>query len=70
MGMVNIENFEKIKEALDYGLFSKNAEEWQEQIIDAIEEMASTSEPQISSNCVYWMLMLYEMFGKLKQAGL
>lgn len=63
-------NFNEVKEALEFGLNSMTAEEWQNEIIEVIREMAATSEPQISSTRTYWLTVLYEIFGNLKKAGL
>lgn len=41
-----------------------SAREWQERIIDAISEMGLTN-AEIKSDCLYWLLEIYRMFGKI-----
>lgn len=70
MERINMKNLNEVKSALEYGLNAMAPDEWQEEIIEILKSMSSTSEPQIPSDRVYWLTILYEMFGKLKQAGL
>ncbi|WP_288861299.1 hypothetical protein [uncultured Bacteroides sp.] len=45
-------------------LSSNNACEWQEKIIDAISTISSVQE-EIKPDCIYWLLEIYKMFGKI-----
>lgn len=69
MTHIQPENYKNIADAIDNTLSIMSAAEWQDKIVDAISEMSATSEQEISSRCVYWMTMLYNMFGQLKEAG-
>lgn len=69
MARIQPENYKNIADAIDSALFFMTASEWQDKIINVISEMSATSEEEISSNCVYNLTMLYNMFGQLKEAG-
>lgn len=43
-----------------------SAREWQEKIIDAISEMGLTN-AEIKSDCLYWLLEIYRMFGRISK---
>lgn len=51
-------------------LTSMEAKEWQNKIVESIRAIASTSEKEIPSDCIYWLLELYNMFGEMDKAGM
>lgn len=45
-------------------LETNNASQWQEKIIDVIREIGLTN-AEINSDCLYWLMEIYRMFGKI-----
>jgi hypothetical protein len=45
-------------------LETNNASQWQEKIIDVIREIGLTNS-EINSDCLYWLMEIYRMFGKI-----
>ena len=47
-------------------LETNNASQWQEKIIDVIREIGLTN-AEINSDCLYWLMEIYRMFGKIEK---
>lgn len=45
-------------------LETNSSSEWQEKIIDVIREIGLTN-AEINSDCLYWLMEIYRMFGKI-----
>lgn len=50
-------------------LGSDGGEEWQNRIIDAIHTIGCIQE-EIKPDCIYWLLEIYKMFGRIKETGI
>ena len=44
-------------------------EEWQNKIIDAIRTIGCIDE-EIKPDCIYWLVEIYKMFGRIKETGI
>lgn len=47
-------------------LETNKSSEWQEKIIDVIREIGLTNS-EINSDCLYWLMEIYRMFGKISK---
>lgn len=47
-------------------LETNKSSEWQEKIIDVIREIGLTN-AEINSDCLYWLMEIYRMFGKISK---
>lgn len=45
-------------------LETNKSSEWQEKIIDVIREIGLTN-AEINTDCLYWLMEIYRMFGKI-----
>ncbi|WP_302614066.1 hypothetical protein [uncultured Bacteroides sp.] len=53
-------------DAIKPTLLSDSAREWQGKIIDAISAISSVP-GEIKPDCIYWLLEIYKMFGKIDE---
>lgn len=54
--------YEAMKPTLDFD----GGEEWQNKIIDAIHTIGCI-EDEIKPDCIYWLVEIYKMFGRIKE---
>lgn len=57
--------YNAMKPTLDFD----GGEEWQNKIIDAIHTIRCIDE-EIKPDCIYWLVEIYKMFGRIKETGI